>query len=96
MNKTKSLFRLQCGGGCSGDTLSILNMDDLNFFSQFKQMGRDVLCHPLLSILSAKEQAQKIDDILNDRVQMDFFCLEGNVPMGLDRAGLFDSIWQVI
>ena len=90
MKKTKTLFWLQ-SGGCSGDTLSILNMDDPDLFSQFQQMGIEVLWHPSLSILSPKEQDQQIDDILNDRIHMDFFCMEGNVAMGPDGTGMFDT-----
>jgi len=66
-------------------------MDDPDLFSQFKNMGIEVLWHPSLSILSPKEQDQQIDDILNDKVHMDFFCLEGNVATGPHGSGMFDT-----
>jgi len=66
-------------------------MDDPDLFTQFKNMGIEVLWHPSLSILSPKEQDQQIDDILNDKVHMDFFCLEGNIATGPNGSGMFDT-----
>ncbi len=90
MSSQKNLFWLQ-SGGCSGDTLSILNMDDPDLFSQLHSLNINVLWHPSLSISSPREQQQQIDDILNDRISIDFFCLEGNVVTGPDNSGMFDT-----
>ncbi len=88
----KNLFWLQ-SGGCSGDTMSVLNMDDPGLFAQMQRLNIDIIWHPSLSTLSPKEQDQQIDDILNDRIALDFFCLEGNVVTGPDNTGEFDT-WR--
>ena len=48
MRDKKTLFWLQ-SGSYSGDTLSILNMDDPDLFTQFKHMGIEVNLSPDLS-----------------------------------------------
>ena len=90
MGSTKTLFWLQ-SGGCSGDTLSILNMEDPDLFSQFQRLGIEVLWHPSLSNHSPVEQDQLIESIIAGETKLDLFCLEGNVVTGPDNSGLFDT-----
>ncbi|MDQ7049106.1 MAG: hypothetical protein Q9M92_06000 [Enterobacterales bacterium] len=88
--ETKTLFWLQ-SGGCSGDSMSILNMDEPDLFTQFKHMGIEVLWHPSLSCLSPMEQDQLIEKILSGEQKLDYFCLEGNVALGPNNSGMFDT-----
>jgi hydrogenase small subunit len=89
-NHSKKLYWLQAGG-CSGDSMSVLNMDSPDFFSQLTSLGIDLLWHPSLSTISPLEHDTLLNDILSDRISLDIFCLEGNVVMGPDGSGLFDT-----
>jgi len=86
----KTLFWLQAGG-CSGDTMSLLNMEGPDFFTRLQQLDIDVLFHPSLSTLSARALDELIEAIEADETPLDIFCLEGNVVMGPDNTGLFDT-----
>ncbi len=86
----KTFFWLQAGG-CSGDSMSILNMEHPDLFSQLENFDIEVLFHPSLSTLSYQEQDALIERILNDDQKLDIFCLEGNVVMGPDGTGMFDT-----
>ncbi|MDF1874790.1 hydrogenase [Sulfurimonas sp. SAG-AH-194-I05] len=89
-NSKKTLYWLQ-SGGCSGDSMSILNLDSPDFFSKLGMLNIDVIWHPSLSTLSAREHDAMIEDILNDTMELDILCLEGNVVMGPDSTGMFDT-----
>ena len=89
-SNNKNLYWLQAGG-CSGDSMSVLNMEGSDFFSKLENLSIDVLWHPSLSTISPLEQDKLINDILNDKVSLDIFCLEGNVVMGPDGTGMFDT-----
>ena len=84
-----TLYYLQAGG-CSGDTMSLLNCE-CNLFDFLEKIGIEVLYHPSLSNISYKKHLELIDDILNDRVSLDIFCLEGNVVLGPKKTGMFDT-----
>ena len=84
-----NLYYLQAGG-CSGDTMSFLNCE-CNLFDFLEQIGINPLFHPSLSNLSYKKHIELIEDILNDRIELDIFCLEGNVVLGPKKTGMFDT-----
>ncbi len=88
--ETKTLFWLQ-SGGCSGDSMSILNMDDPDLFTQLTHMGIEILWHPSLSTITPKQHDQLIESILSDQQKLDYLCLEGNVALGPKGSGLFDT-----
>jgi len=84
-----NLYWLQ-SGGCSGDTMSILNYEG-NLFEFFSNIEIEVLWHPSLSTISAKEHDVLIDKILRDEETLDVLCIEGNVVCGPDGTGMFDT-----
>ena len=84
-----NLYWMQAGG-CSGDSMSILNYEG-NLFEFFENEGINVLWHPSLSTISPKEHDKLIENILNEKVKLDIFCLEGNVVLGPNGTGLFDT-----
>ena len=84
-----TLYYLQAGG-CSGDTMSLLNCE-CNLFDFFEKIGIEVLYHPSLSNISYKEHLKLIDDILDEKIELDIFCLEGNVVLGPKKTGMFDT-----
>jgi len=90
LSTNKTLYWLQ-SGGCSGDTMSILNMEAPDLFTSLGLLGVDVVWHPSLSTISAKEHDTLIADILAGNVKLDILCVEGNVITGPNGTGMFDT-----
>jgi len=88
--KNKTLYWLQAGG-CSGDSMSILNMEAPDLFSSLSSLGVDVIWHPSLSTISAKEHDVLLEKILSKDFKLDILCVEGNVITGPDGTGMFDT-----
>ncbi|MEN4053873.1 hydrogenase [Sulfurimonas sp. NWX79] len=84
-----NLYWLQ-SGGCSGDSMSLLNYEG-NLFELFENIGLEVLWHPSLANISPKEHDTLLENILNDTKELDILCIEGNVVMGPDGSGMFDT-----
>lgn len=84
-----NLYWLQ-SGGCSGDTMSILNYEG-NLFQFFSNIGIEILWHPSLSTISPKEHDTLLENILNGTQVLDILCIEGNVVCGPDGSGMFDT-----
>ena len=84
-----NLYYMQAGG-CSGDTMSLLNCE-CNLFDLFEHLNINVLYHPSISNLSYKKHFELIDKILDDKIELDIFCLEGNVVLGPKKTGKFDT-----
>jgi len=84
-----NLYWLQ-SGGCSGDSMSLLTCE-CNLYSFFEENKIDLLYHPSLSNTDFNEHKKILDDILNDRLELDILCVEGNVVRGPNNTGLFDT-----
>ncbi|WP_287962776.1 NADH:ubiquinone oxidoreductase, partial [Alcanivorax sp.] len=72
-------------------TMSVLNMESPDLFTQLHRLDIETLFHPSLSTLSAKELGALIEAIERGEQKLDIFCLEGNVVLGPDNTGLFDT-----
>ena len=88
--KAKTLYWIQAGG-CSGDSMSILSMESPDLFSQLSSFDIDVLWHPSLSTISVIEHDNMIQDLISGNKKLDILCVEGNVVMGPDGTGMFDT-----
>jgi len=86
-----NIYWLQ-SGGCGGDTMSLLN-SEFNLFELFEKLDINVLYHPSISNISYTQHKKLIDDILNEKVSLDIFCLEGNVVLGPNHTGMFDTFF---
>ncbi len=85
-----SLYWLQCGG-CSGDSVSLLNADSPDLPRFFNQSGIDFLWHQSLSQTTFKEK-QKLDKaLLSGRKKLDILCVEGSIIRGPGDTGMFDT-----
>jgi len=73
--------------------MSVLNMSDPDLFAQLSLLGVELLWHPSLSTGSPDEHERLLDAIRQGRRRLDIFCLEGNVVMGPNGSGLFDT-WR--
>lgn len=85
-----NLYWLQ-SGGCSGDTMSILNYETNNLYDFFTNIGIEILWHPSLSNLSHKKHLSMLEDIKSDKKELDILCIEGNVVLGPENSGMFDT-----
>ncbi|HEX8962318.1 MAG TPA: NADH:ubiquinone oxidoreductase [Rhodocyclaceae bacterium] len=84
-----SLLWMQCGG-CGGDTMSFLGAESPDVVELFGDLGIDVLFHPSLSTLSAKQQDDLIDDLIQGERALDILVVEGAVVRGPASTGMFD------
>jgi hydrogenase small subunit len=84
-----NLYWLQAGG-CSGDSMSLLNCE-CNLFQILELLNIDILWHPSLSNISYSKHNKIIEDIVEDKLELDIFCLEGNVVRGPEDTGMFDT-----
>ena len=84
-----NLYWLQAGG-CSGDTMSLLNYEG-NLFEFFENLGINILWHPSLSNITPKEHDRILEDIFHNKIRLNILCVEGNVVLGPDGRGMFDT-----
>ncbi len=85
-----NLYWLQ-SGGCSGDSMSLLNMESPDLAELCLSLGLNILWHPSLSNGSSAQHQQLIDDMINGDTSLDILCVEGNVVRGPDNTGMFDT-----
>ncbi len=85
-----NIYWLQ-SGGCSGDSMSMLNHETNNLYDFFENLGIEVLWHPSLSTISHTEHKNLIENIKNETLTLDILCVEGNVVLGPDGTGMFDT-----
>lgn len=79
-------------GGCGGCTLSLLNAESPDLFTFFDSANINLLWHPAISQATGGEFLQIIEQILNDEIQLDIFCLEGSVVCGPNGSGAFHKL----
>ncbi len=84
----KNLIWLQ-SGGCGGCTLSLLGANNPDVYSRFEAANINLLWHPSLSELSGKPVIDLFNQILDDKLELDFLCLEGAVMRGPNGTGRF-------
>jgi len=79
------------GGGCGGDTYSLLSCEFLNINELFQPQAIDLLWHPSFSNISSKEHTTLIDNIINEKIPLDILILEGSIIRGPAGTGMFDT-----
>ena len=85
-----SMYWLQAGG-CSGDTMSLLNAPSPNLAEGLQALDIEVLWHPSLSGRTPAEHEQIRREILDDQRQLDLLVVEGAVIEGPNGTGFFDT-----
>ncbi len=86
-----TLYWLQ-SGGCSGDTMSLLCAESPDIAEVVDTLDLDVLWHPSLSDVTAREHAELRESLLRGDRPLDILCIEGAVITGPDGTGEFDMI----
>jgi len=78
-------------GACSGDTMSLLCADRPSVESLVDFYGVEFLWQPSLTHKPVSYLAQIIDDITEDRLQLDILCIEGSIITAPNNTGMFDT-----
>ncbi len=87
-----SLFWLQCGG-CGGDTWSMMNLESPDFIELCNILDIDLLWHPSISAIGARDQRKLIQLLLSDEQELDILCIEGSILRGPSGTGMFDEAY---
>jgi hydrogenase small subunit len=87
----KTIYWMQ-GGGCGGDTWSLLNGDAPGLVELLKFHDLELLWHPALSTRSPDEWSRLNRRVLAGEQVLDLFCLEGSVINGPADSGRFDTV----
>lgn len=85
-----TLYWLQ-GGGCGGDTMSLLNAESPDLADFLELKGIEVLWHPSLSNAPARDHARLLERIGSGEQPLDVLCVEGAVIRGPGGTGMFDA-----
>ncbi|MBU1182308.1 MAG: NADH:ubiquinone oxidoreductase [Proteobacteria bacterium] len=86
------LFWLQCGG-CGGDTWSLFNAESPDLIEFVDSLDIEMLWHPSISSLKAKDQKEMIDRLGKDDLEIDILCIEGSILCGPSGTGMCDTIF---
>ncbi len=79
------------GGGCGGDTMSLLSSELPDVAELLKSLAVELLWHPSLSAISPTEHEKLLDKILSGQQNLDILLVEGAVICGPAGTGMFDS-----
>jgi Ni,Fe-hydrogenase I small subunit len=88
---SKTLYWIH-GGGCGGDTWSLLNADTPDLIELFNAFGIDLLWHQSLSLMDMDDWLSLNQNILTGKQPLDILCVEGSVIHGPDNSGAFDRV----
>lgn len=80
------------GGGCDGDSMSILGMESPDLVEFLDLMDIRLLWHPSLSTHSIREYRRQNEKILSGEQPVDILCLEGAVVRGPGGTGMYDTV----
>jgi len=80
------------GGGCDGDSMSLLNMDSPNLLDLAGLLDLKILWHPSLSPLNARDYRAQNERLLSGDEPLDIFCVEGSVIRGPGGTGMYDTV----
>ncbi|NNG02170.1 MAG: NADH:ubiquinone oxidoreductase [Desulfobacteraceae bacterium] len=87
---SKSLYWMH-GGGCGGDTWSLLNAEAPDILELFESLRIDVIWHPTFSRLSAPELQRINEKIITGKKKVDILCVEGSIIHGPEHTGMYDE-----
>jgi len=87
---TKTLYWLKCGG-CSGDTLSLLNAGSPNILELLNELDIELLWHPSLSEGTPQAHQELVECLLSGAQALDFLCVEGAVIRGPSGTGMYET-----
>lgn len=81
------------GGGCGGDTYSLLNAESPDIIELLEFLGIEVLYHQSLSVYPHGDFQRLTSEVIGSRRPLDILCLEGSVIHGPDGTGMYDELF---
>ncbi len=87
---TTTVFWLQCGA-CSGDSMSLLNVDAPDLAEASRILDLDILWHPSLSNGSPKQYDALLEELCEGERELDVLCIEGSIIRGPGGTGMYDT-----
>ena len=85
-----TLYWMQCGG-CSGDTMSVLNAESPDLIELFQMLDIDLLWQPSLSNGTPNEHRNLLRRMLEGKQVLDILCVEGAVLRGPSGTGMYQT-----
>ncbi|MDX1812029.1 MAG: HupU protein [Gammaproteobacteria bacterium] len=79
-------------GGCGGCSMSLLNAEAPELFTNLKAAGINLLWHPALSEASGAEVVELLQQLVDGDLPLDILCLEGSVMRGPQGTGRFHML----
>jgi NiFe hydrogenase small subunit HydA len=81
--KGANLLWLQ-GCGCTGDTISFLNITQPGIITALESLGIRLVWHPLIRM-----EEDALHRCIKGDIRVDILCVEGAVPLGPDKTGRY-------
>lgn len=85
----KNIYWLHCGA-CNGDSIALLNLDQINLVDIFRDLSINCLYHPSFSVTNDSEQKKLIAKLISGETSLDILVIEGNILRGPANTGMFD------
>ncbi len=80
------------GGGCDGDSMSVLNMESPDLPELLEELDVQVIWHPSLSPQNIREYRRQNEKIISGETPLDILVMEGSVIRGPGGTGMFDTV----
>jgi uptake hydrogenase small subunit len=81
-----------CGGGCDGDSMSLLNMESPHLLETCELLDIEVVWHPSLSRMSIRRYRKQNEMFVSGERNLDILCVEGAVIRGPGGTGMYDIL----
>jgi len=91
MKNSFNILWLQ-SGGCGGCSISVLNAEQPDFYTNLHLNNINMLWHPSISEASAGEFISLLQSIEEGNIKLDALCLEGSLMRGPNGTGRFHML----
>nr|WP_198158414.1 NADH:ubiquinone oxidoreductase [Enterovibrio coralii] len=81
-------------GSCGGDTMALLSADRPSFSDLLNDYPIELLWQPSLSIESANNLHEMMNQIIEGSLKLDILCIEGSIITAPNGTGMFDVFRQ--
>ena len=86
-----TLYWMQAGG-CSGDSMSLLNANSPDLLEILQELDVDLLWHSSLSVANRTSQRALLERLQSGEQRLDVLCVEGAVIRGPGGTGMYDTL----
>ncbi len=82
------------GGACNGNTQSFLNAEEPTVIDLITDFGINILYHHSVSMEFGYQVKEILDDIMEERTELDILVVEGTVIQGPNGTGRYDMMFD--